>query len=470
MKFTRRKALKGLGAAAVTSPLASCAGRLPQLEVPTGIADRIDTVVVVMMENRSFDHYMGALTLEEGRADVAGLTADIVNARTDGTLVSPHSAIQDCVADPPHGWNSSHRQFNAGLNDGFVLEHERRHGPELADRVMGYWNRDRLSTFYGFADHYSMQQKWFSSVMGPTWPNRYFSLIGTSDGQQENDAAGDYPIVFEHVYNAGKTYGLYFGNIPFAMLSPRMSLDDPSVKYMEDFYEDARTGSLPNLTWIDPLYGRQDDHPPTHPVAGQIFIQSIYNALAQSPQWERTLLIVTYDEHGGFHDHVAPPTTPDDLAAAGFDQLGFRVPSFVVGGYVQPGLVDDVVYDHTSIYRTLAELWDLPPLTTREQAANHFLHVLDEERIKNGDPLAPVELPIITATDEEVFAPECVFDAGSFLINTAGVASPGTGQREAEALINMRFGSHRKNRIADTDNTYRRLLEIARDLGVYETT
>src|SRR5690606_14440432 len=132
------------------------------------------------------------------------------------------------------------------LNDGFVREHERRHGADEAHRVMGYWARDRLSCFYGLADNYANCQAWFASVMGPTWPNRYYSLIGHSGGQQSNDFAGEHTTVFENVYRAGKSYGLYFGNIPFASLNPGITLEDPGVKYLEHFFEDAAAGALPN--------------------------------------------------------------------------------------------------------------------------------------------------------------------------------------------------------------------------------
>lgn len=465
-KFTRRTALKGIGASAALGS-AACAGRLPESQGPLRVADQIDTVVVVMMENRSFDHYFGSYSLVEGRAEVDGLNETLTNPLADGTLVAPSPADQNCIADPSHGWDASHRQFAAGAMSGFALEHEARHGRAEAHRALGYWERDRLSCFYGLADNYALCQRWFASVMGPTFPNRFFSLLGHSDGLQSNDFATDAPIVFQHVFNAGKSYGIYYGNFPFAALSPRMSLGDPEMNTLENFFDHAASGSLPNLSWIDPIYGRQDDHPPAHPVAGQVLVQSIYNALAQSPQWERTLLIVTYDEHGGFYDHVPPPLTVDARADQGFDQLGFRVPSLVVGPYVRDGLVDGTVYDHTSIYATLRQLWDLPSLSEREANANGILGVLDEERLQRGEPRAPVELPAIDASDDELFAPECVIEFGGFF--SAGGSPAGrslTGQPEAEALMNARYGGHAKNRIAQTDEVYRRFLNIARDMGV----
>src|SRR5690606_25750559 len=112
----------------------------------------------------------------------------------------------------------------------------------------------------------------------------------------------------------------------------------------EDFYEDAAAGALPNFSIVEPLYGLADDHPPAHPMAGQVFVQSVAKALAQGPQWNRSLLLVYYDEHGGFYDHVPPPTVPDDRAADGFDRLGFRVPALVVSPWAQRGAVSPNLY------------------------------------------------------------------------------------------------------------------------------
>lgn len=466
MKLTRREALKGLGAAALT-PLPGCGG--PPFELPASITDRIDTVVVLMMENRSFDHMFGARSLVEDR-DIDGLRAGMSNARADGSVVVPLRVDSYCIKDPPHGWGASHDQFGDGRNDGFVKAHEERHGALEAHRAMGFLLRDDVPTSFALADHYTLCERWFASVMGPTWPNRYYALLGTSQGKRTNDVIAEpLPPIFERVYQAGKSFGVYYGNLPFAALSPSLSLEDPELMYLERFFDDAQSGTLPNLCWLDPIYGRNDDHPPAHPKAGQILIHSIYNALKASPQWERCLFVVTYDEHGGFYDHVPPPLSQDDFADLGFDQLGFRVPSLVVGPYVREGHVSSTVYDHTSIYRTLSHLWGMPPLTLREQNAHTFLDVLDTERLRKGDPRAPVELAPVVASESEIYASECLTDlAGGF---SAGSGVTGlTGQPELEALLWRRYGAHRKNRARDTDEVYERFLAIARDVGAYRTS
>jgi len=443
--------------------LKGCAtGTGPEDVPPATIADRIDTIVFVMMENRSFDHYFGALSLDEGRSDVDGLLASHTNAKSDGTIVAPHKADLACILDPPHGWSSSRRQWAEGQNSGFVTEHEARHGLDEASRVLGYWDRATLPFAYGALDGGAVCQQWYASVMGPTWPNRYYSLLGTSNGNTSNDPIPDeLPTIFERVFRSGRTYANYYGNIPFAALCARVTIEDPEYMDMERFYDDAASGSLANLVWIDPLYGRSDDHPPAHPLAGQVFLQSIYRALAESPQWERSLLVITYDEHGGFYDHVSPPTVADTFAETGFDRLGFRVPAQILGPWVKQGHVSDTIYDHTSMMRTLTALWDLEPIGSRTEGVNDLLDVIDMERIESGTPAPPVELAPIEASDDELFAPSCLaelpFSSGHF-----GV----TGQPELEALVRARFPSSTKDRTADTDRIYAHHLAIARDLGV----
>ncbi len=466
MGINRRRALGGLSAAALSPLVKGCTGQVPGPDAgPDGLTavEAIDTVVVIMMENRSFDHFLGSYSLVEGRDDIDGLSAEMSNASADGTTFGPRPAVAGCVADPPHGWSRSHDQWAEGENSGFVREHERRHGIEVAGEVMSYWQRDRLSCFYGLADAYGSCQKWFASVMGPTWPNRYYSLLGTSMGNKSNDPIPEeLPSIFERVYRSGRSYGVYYGNVPFAILCARHSIEEPEMHRLEQFYDDAAAGTLPNFSWIDPLYGRNDDHPPAHPVAGQVFVQSIYEALAQSPQWERTLLIVTYDEHGGFFDHVPPPTTVDERADEGFDQLGFRVPGLVISPWVAEGTVSDTVFDHTSIMATLMDLWELEPRTDRDAAANSLLSLLDDELLAAGTPRAPVSLPTIDADDDELYAPECQAE----LPFAAPTGWGATGQPELELLARIRFQGHPKLRVAETDQTYRRLLDIAERQGV----
>jgi len=474
LRLTRRQAVKGLSAASAAALLPvtqGCdPGANPDIDggpVDVDPADVIDTIVVVMMENRSFDHTYGGMVLDEGVTGLDGLTPEMRNALADGTEIAPFATPNEalCVADPPHGWPASHRQWADGAMTGFVTEHEARHGAAIAPMAMSYLTREQQPVTYALSETGALCTRWFSSVMGPTWPNRFYALAGTSDGNQGNSTIEkELPTVFERVWRSGRTYGNYYGNFPFSALNARLSLGDPEFQYLEQFYVDAEQGNLPNLTWIDPIYGRNDDHPPAHPLAGQVLLASIYDALKNSPQWERCMFIVTYDEHGGFFDHVPPPTTEDDFADEGFDQLGFRVPTFVAGPWVKPG-ADATDYDHTSIYATLAELWDLEPLTARDAAANSFSHLFDTEAMAAQTPHAPVELPVIEASDDELYAPECL--VLSDILGSPLQLGALTGQPELEAFAKLRHGSDVKNRIGATKEVYRDFLQFTRSQGVW---
>ena len=472
-ELNRRKALKGLGAVSLAPLLPACGGGTdqPQPQAPASfnpelIRDRIDTVVVLMMENRSFDHYFGALSLVEGRDDVDGLVEGMSNPHPQGGAVEIHPADSYCIADPPHSWGSSHRQFAGGANDGFVAEHYARHGADHAHRVMGWLDRSTLSTFYALADSGTICDRWFCSLLSSTWPNRLYSMAGQSGGAQGNETteAWDWPDIFDRVAAAGRSWANYYGNLPFSMLLPSRSLAEGGMLPIEQFFDDAAAGNLPSLVWIDPVYGRNDDHPPCHPIAGQVYVASIYEALARSPLWNRSLFIISYDEHGGFFDHVPPPSTDDDRAAQGFGQLGFRVPSLLAGPYVRQGHICSEVYDHSSVLAFLSTLWELEPLTARDAAAGNLIATLDQQRLLDGQPAAPITLPLIEASDEELYRPECSYGVGF----RSELPSPGslTLQPELEALVDRKLDGSYLDRRADTDRIYEELLTKAETLGV----
>jgi phospholipase C len=399
MKLTpsRREALVGAAAVAACRP-----GKSGDSAAPT--AATIDTIVVLMMENRSFDHYLGSLRLEEGNTDVDGLDASMSNPDSDGVEHAVARASVDCLADPGHSWESSHDQFNGGANDGFVQDYEGRSDDTLVAEVMGYFTRAELPITYALADAYAPCDAWFCSVMGPTWPNRFYGHAGSSDGQDDNsfpsDGAFTFPTVWKKLEEAGVGWHYYYTDVPFlALFADHMS--DDTFGFIEDFFDDAAAGTLPGVVWIDPGFTFNDDHPPHHPGLGQEVIAAVYNALASSPQWDRCLLIVTYDEHGGFFDHVAPPTSADDNADIGFDQLGFRVPTLLVGPYVRPG-VDHTTYDHTSWLKYVCERFGLTPWTARIEAATSIAGVLDTDRMARGEATSPIELPAWDLDDSAV--------------------------------------------------------------------
>ena len=414
-KPDRRTILKGL-AAATTAPFwPGCAvepGPTPATPDPATVQEAITHTVVLMMENRTFDHYFGSLSLVEGRSDVDGLVEGMSNPDLDGVEIPVHLGDQSCVPDPPHGWGATHRQWNEGAMDGFVREYIDRWGAESAHLPMQYWTRDELSALYGLSDRYSLCQRWHCSVLSSTWPNRFYSHAASNNGATGNDFGHDYdmPTVYQRLEEKGVSWGCYHLTAPFMLLLPG-HWSEENFWSMETFYYHARAGSLPQVTILEPFYGRADDHPPAHPLAGELLIASIYKALAESPLWGKLQLFITYDEHGGFYDHVAPPVVPDPFEDQGFGQAGFRVPGLAVGPYVKQE-VNSTVFDHTSMIAWMNTLYGLDPLNVRDEAANNFFDTLDLDRLGALNPAAPIELPVIEADVAEIYAEECIWDLG----------------------------------------------------------
>ncbi|WP_437330461.1 alkaline phosphatase family protein [Sorangium sp. So ce381] len=351
---------------------------------PAELLAPINTIVVLCMENRSFDHYLGSLLLKEGRR-IDGLTGTESNRALDGTLISPFQLDNFTPADPPHSWDAAHTQWNQGRNDGFVIAHA---GPDQRD-VMGYHVREQLPILYALADASAICQRWFSSVLGPTWPNRFFLHGATSRGVSRNVPVTGFTSVFELLSDAGISSRNYFHDVPWCSGA---YFRFKGVSGIERFFEDAAAGILPSFSVIDPQFfgaTANDDHPDHDVQLGQVLIASIYNALAKSPQWGQCLLVITYDEHGGFFDHVAPPTTTDDDPL--FTQLGFRVPSIVAGPFVRRGCAVSTVLDHASVIRTLEARFDLPSLNARSAGANDLSCCVDPALLR--DPQAPILLP-----------------------------------------------------------------------------
>jgi phospholipase C len=242
--------------------------------------------------------------------------------------------------------------------------------------------------------------------MGPTQPNRFHMHLGTSGGWQTNPEPGKGPTglpnVFDGMVAAGHTARYYFSNLPLVLAyGGPVNLVTP----ISQFFTDAENGTLPNLCIVDPMFTAldtigNDDHPPADVRVGQAFIASIYQALAQSPQWDRCLLLVTYDEHGGFYDHVSPPTTFDDEYPE-FQQLGFRVPSVLIGPHVRRGCALGTQLDHVSVASTLVRRFGMAPLRKRVTMTNDVSSAIDPRYI--DDPQPPIELPPVRVPMPKTF-------------------------------------------------------------------
>jgi phospholipase C len=358
--------------------------------------EHIDTIVIVMMENRSFDHLLGYLSLPEfGRSDVDGLRPGMKN--TVGTTGYPifhlPSGRNQLPADPLHERkNITMQLFGDATNDGciqvppslgapysmngFVKSYFTTNGVDKSQPpiVMGYHTADDLPATSFFANQYCICDRWFASIPTGTQPNRLMAMSGYSvnDVNQQLTLPKQH-LVYDWLTERKIRWRVYHQGIPFFMLMEgwhlRILVDDNFCD-LDDFQDDIMTESdetYPQVIFMEPRYGDAphieaptDDHPPTPIINGQNFLLKVYSTLLANPdRWSRTLMIVTYDENGGFFDHVSPlaVTTNPPMGSnyPPFLSTGPRVPGIIISPFVEPGSVYHENLDHTSILKLLGE-------------------------------------------------------------------------------------------------------------------
>lgn len=373
----------------------------------------IDTLVIVQMENRSFDHFFGSLNTHERRGDVLAWPHDWSNPDSGQNPIGIHDLGATTVTDPdpPHGHGSSLKQWNEGKNDGFIREYEDRldgvprdQYNALLSHVMGYYTRAQLPAYYALADEFTICDRWHCSLLGPTWPNRFFSHCASSDGLWSNGQPIKAKTPYVDLINAGHSMGVYHASgIYFSLLLESLPFDQYAQSPIGQFFVDAKKGELPNVSIVEPDFNYADDHPPADVTLGQAFVSSIYEALRSSPHWERTLMVVFYDEHGGFADHAAPPTVEgEERVAQGFAQLGFRVPAILAGPLVPRGQVFHDVIDHASMPKLISEMFDLPHVNLRSKLAGDLSNALDIARIAQDARQAPKKLPKVDISTDQI--------------------------------------------------------------------
>ena len=384
---------------------------------PNGDEIPIDHIVVVMMENRSFDHYFQMLPMR-GQPDAEVAPMDFSNPDGEGMPVTIHPEETYCFVDTAHGYNSSHRQVNDGMMDGFVTTNEGNHelpaGGTLemvsGSRAMGYYDEADIPFYYWLAKEFALGDQYFSSVRGPTWPNRMFLMAATSFGNGSNNLADADNTLMDYLDLRGVQWKMYSSTTPtYAMfLNKFIDIEPGHIVPIEQYFEDAKNGTLPPVAFVEPGVGREavdgdDEHPPAIMQVGQHFVAEVLDALTKSPQWSKSALFLTYDEHGGLYDHVPPPEAcpPDDLSVANsdgtmpaFDKLGVRVPFVVVSPYAKKSYVSHRVYDHTSIVRFIQARFVIPALTGRDANAEAPWDMFDFDNPAFLDPPA-VTIPTI---------------------------------------------------------------------------
>lgn len=359
--------------------------------------DAIDHVVVLILENRSFDHMLGCC--QQLYPTLAGIDPTTpARTNSDGATSYPQAAgaARILPRDPRHETPDVLLQLedhNGGFVKSFTQAFPHSTAAERAE-VMKYHALDTLPALHTLARHFTLCDQWFSSVPGSTWTNRLFALSGTSLGRVQmpqgllslNLHWYDQATIFDRLNEQGIPWKIYFGDIPSSLLLVHQWEPHNAARYhpMTAFYEDSAgpAEAFPAFCFLEPSYfhpGATDDHPPHDVWDGEALIAHVYNALrANAALWASTLLVIFFDEHGGFYDHVEPPTAlpPDHHQEEyTFTRLGVRVPALLVSPWVATGVFSDVL-DHTSLLKYLIDKWRLGSLGNRTARARTFASAL----------------------------------------------------------------------------------------------
>ena len=335
----------------------------------------IKHVIVFMQENRSFDHYFGRLT-HYGHP-VESFPSNFSNPDGSGGTSTVRHSPSTCISpDIHHNWTAMHDQYNSGKLDGFY-QNAASNGN---GRRALYWFDERDIPFYYWAySHFSMADHQFSSVLGPTWPNRDYLYDATSDGVKNTDERIiGVRTIFDALHDAGVSYREYYsGHVRTKCVGRTTS--SPGVAPLSQLFTDLSGGTLKRVSFVN-VGGDLDEHSVADVQKGEAFFRKLVMALFKSPQWKNTALIYTYDEAGGFFDHVKPPhaCVPDNRSVnASFNRMGFRVPLLIVSPWARPGYVSHRVHEATSITRFVELLFDLPALTNRDANSDALLDMFD---------------------------------------------------------------------------------------------
>ncbi len=356
MALTRRRFLAAV--AGLTGALA-----FPGIRLGRAAETPIEHVVLVMQENRSFDHYFGLFPGADGLPPCA-------DVRRAPSLT---------LLDPPHGSDSARAEYA---------------NPEAFELLGGaktrtYYTGEDIPYYWALAHRFALCDRYFSSVLGPTFPNRLYSVAASSGGFKDNPSSIDpallpRPTLVDRLDEAKVSWGCYLANLPASYqpspdappLSfnpvtyyPERRADRRALRTYDDFLADAGRGTLPAVSWVvsqDPL----SEHPAASIDWGERFVALTVNSIAAGPAWNRTAIVFNYDENGGFYDHVVPPTVDDR-------GLGFRTPCIVISPWVKPGHISRQVYDHTSVIAFVRSVFGLRPLNAREASAQALDDVFD---------------------------------------------------------------------------------------------
>ena len=402
--------------------------------MPPGL-DNLKHIVVLMMENRSFDHMLGALKAQDPRID--GLTGNESNPDTTGATVKVASKAQfqsQLDPDPDHHFPGVDLQIFNGDNSnprvpnmqGFIKSYfQQQRDVKHSQKIMYYFTPDKLPVLTTLATEFAVFNGWFSSIPGPTICNRAFAHYGTSFGKVGMDlfyVKEPFQSIYDRMVTAkpARTSKLYYYDQASSTMEIVNLLQHQSELFgtYDQFIADCSKETLPDYSFVEPNYNdhdgdagaiiASDQHPDHHVQEGERFIASVYNAIRQNPGlWKTTALLVVYDEHGGIYDHVLPPACmkdgfvaqPNDTGtgrAFEFDRLGVRVPAILVSPWIPKGTVvkgpqepgGGRTFEHASIPATVTKLFlgDYDQRSPREKAADTFLDLLTLPQMRDDTP------------------------------------------------------------------------------------
>jgi phospholipase C len=360
--------------------------------------DRVKHVIVLMLENRSFDHILGGLKIDDLNGIVK--TGPQSNVDLDGNSYAQQpGALRVLRYDPKHELQHVIYQLsnnNAGFVEDFHIAYPL---STVADRaeIMKYHADGTLPALHALAKNFAVCDNWYSSLPGPTWPNRFFVHSGTSLGRASmpegildaNEHWYNQTTIFDRLNQKKHTWKIYYGDVPQSLMLAHQLEPENLRGYfkLSQFFSDVTDEiSFPEYSFIEPSYyepGASDYHPPHDILAGERLVSNIYHAIRGNPAlWKSSLLVVLFDEHGGFYDHVSPPTAkaPDsNVDEYHFDRLGVRVPAILVSPFVKSGVIH-TQFEHASLLKYLTLKWDLGPLGGRVFAAESFVdNILSSE-------------------------------------------------------------------------------------------
>jgi phospholipase C len=445
--------------------------------------DKIDHIVVLMLENRSFDNMLGWLydpdnlppfdkvprgqtfeglsgkglsnpippyahDAERGAVPVGKATSsNIPNPDPGEEYYHINTQLFGTVSPPDNRWKPFNRKpynlptpvpelapmngFVTDFCNNFVALKGREPRYEEYKNIMDCFTPNQVPVISGLANSYAVCDHYHASVPSQTFCNRAFVHSATSNGFVVNAPYFNWlfthaQTVFNRIQDAGRaglTWKVYYDELNLAsitwMLQPALRpYRQSNFFHMDEFFNDARAGTLPSYSFIEPrlVVNHNDQHPPvddflfTHSeLAGEQLMNDVYQAVRRGKSWEHTLLIITYDEHGGCYDHVAPPgcVPPDPHHPVGqydfrFDRLGLRLPTVLVSPYIEPGTIVHTVFDHTSIVKTVTQRWGLAPLTERDKAANDLSQVLTLNQPRTDIPdIQPLPFQRVPRPEDE---------------------------------------------------------------------